>query len=247
MAGAGAKKFPAFSKLSSDDVNNYLADQVIMRFATTTARDAAFGGVGEPTLAEGMTAYIDADNSIYTYDGSNWVKMVSASQPPAMVLVAQGNLSGTATSFANCFTSEFDNYVIVLDKISFNSSADLYFRFMNNATPDANTNYFWAFVGLTLNGGAINSNASTGQSIGFTGITSSAANEPLSSATLTCYSPVLVQRTFITSNAYSYPSQFAMRFGGSHQNGNTSYNGIQFLTNAAVTVTGGVTIYGYRK
>lgn len=72
MAGAGAKKFPAFSKLTSDDVNNYLADQVIMRFATTSARDAAFGGVGEPTLAEGMTAYIDADNSIYTYDGSNW-------------------------------------------------------------------------------------------------------------------------------------------------------------------------------
>ena len=44
MAGAGAKKFPAFSKLTSDDVNNYLADQVIMRFATTNVRDDAFGG-----------------------------------------------------------------------------------------------------------------------------------------------------------------------------------------------------------
>jgi hypothetical protein len=73
MAGAGAKKFPAFSKLSSDDVNNYLADQVIMRFATTAARDAAFGGVGEPTLAEGMTAYIDDTNQIQSYNGSNWI------------------------------------------------------------------------------------------------------------------------------------------------------------------------------
>jgi hypothetical protein len=89
MAGAGAKKFPAFSKLSSDDVNNYLADQVIMRFATTAARDAAFGGVGEPTLAEGMTAYIDADNTIYTYDGSNWVKMVSASTPVGLEKIVE--------------------------------------------------------------------------------------------------------------------------------------------------------------
>ena len=112
MAGAGAKKFPAFSKLSSDDVNNYLADQVIMRFATTTARDAAFGGVGEPTLAEGMTAYIDADNSIYTYDGSNWVKMVSASQPVGLILIKTVSLAGAQSSMAvtDVFSSEFDNY-----------------------------------------------------------------------------------------------------------------------------------------
>jgi hypothetical protein len=81
MAGAGAKKFPAFSKLSSDDVNNYLADQVVMRFATTAARDAAFGGIGEPTLSEGMTAYIDDLNLLQTYDGSNWVGVASLLSP----------------------------------------------------------------------------------------------------------------------------------------------------------------------
>jgi len=47
-----------------------------MRFATTTARDNAFGGAGEPTLAEGMFAYIDADNSLYYYSGSTWSKYV---------------------------------------------------------------------------------------------------------------------------------------------------------------------------
>lgn len=100
MAGAGAKKFAAFSKLASDDVNNYLADQVIMRFATTTARDAAFGGVGEPTLAEGMTAYIDADNSIYTYDGSNWVEIAStlSKAPRGMVAYAQSTTTFAITT-----------------------------------------------------------------------------------------------------------------------------------------------------
>jgi hypothetical protein len=73
MAGLGAKLFTDGSVLNAAQVNGYLMDQSIMRFATTAARDAAFGGVGEPILAEGMTAYIDADNTIYTYDGSNWV------------------------------------------------------------------------------------------------------------------------------------------------------------------------------
>jgi hypothetical protein len=72
MAGAGAKLFVAGTILTAAQVNTYLMDQTIMRFATTAARDAAFGGAGEPTLAEGMFCYIDADDSLYYYDGSAW-------------------------------------------------------------------------------------------------------------------------------------------------------------------------------
>lgn len=72
MAGAGAKLFVSGDVLTAAQVNTYLMDQTIMRFATTTARDNAFGGVGEPTLAEGMFAYIDADNKLYFYTGSAW-------------------------------------------------------------------------------------------------------------------------------------------------------------------------------
>jgi len=72
MAGAGAKLFESGSILTAEQVNTYLMDQAIMRFATTAARDAAFGGSGEPTLAEGMFAYINADNKLYYYDGSAW-------------------------------------------------------------------------------------------------------------------------------------------------------------------------------
>jgi len=96
MAGAGAKKFPAFSKLASDDVNNYLMDQTIMRFATTTARDAAFGGLGEPTLAEGMTCYLDNTNEIQSYNGSNWVSVADTTSPRVLQIV-QGTTSTQAT------------------------------------------------------------------------------------------------------------------------------------------------------
>lgn len=77
MAGAGVKLFASGDILTAAQVNTYLQDQVIMRFATTTARDNAFGGVGEPTLAEGMFAYIDADNKLYFYDGAAWQEFSS--------------------------------------------------------------------------------------------------------------------------------------------------------------------------
>ena len=41
-------------------------------FATTTTRDAAFGGSGEKVLAEGQLAYIEASNVVQYYDGAAW-------------------------------------------------------------------------------------------------------------------------------------------------------------------------------
>ena len=42
-------------------------------FATTTTRDAAFGGAGEKALAEGQFAYIEATNTTQYYDGAAWL------------------------------------------------------------------------------------------------------------------------------------------------------------------------------
>jgi len=41
-------------------------------FADSTARDAAFGGTGEKTLAEGQMAYLEDTNATQYYDGSSW-------------------------------------------------------------------------------------------------------------------------------------------------------------------------------
>lgn len=88
MAGAGALLFTSGQVLTAAQVNTYLMDQTIMRFATTAARDAAFGGAGEPTLAEGMFAYIDADNSLYFYTGSAWEKYGLVNDSDQLVLAA---------------------------------------------------------------------------------------------------------------------------------------------------------------
>lgn len=88
MAGAGALLFTSGQVLTAEQVNTYLMDQSIMRFATTAARDAAFGGAGEPTLAEGMFAYIDADNTLYYYSGSSWVAYGITNDSDQLVLGA---------------------------------------------------------------------------------------------------------------------------------------------------------------
>ena len=88
MAGAGVKLFVSGDVLTAAQVNTYLQDQVIMRFATTAARDAAFGGAGEPTLAEGMFAYIDADNMLYFYTGTTWQTLINRFNDDDQIILA---------------------------------------------------------------------------------------------------------------------------------------------------------------
>lgn len=75
MAGAGAKLFTSGSVLTAAQVNTYLMDQAVMRFADEAARTAAFGGAGEPTLAEGMMSYLMDTNSVQVYDGTQWIEI----------------------------------------------------------------------------------------------------------------------------------------------------------------------------
>jgi hypothetical protein len=41
-------------------------------FATSVERDAAFGGTGEKTLAEGQFAFLEDTDTTQYYDGSTW-------------------------------------------------------------------------------------------------------------------------------------------------------------------------------
>jgi hypothetical protein len=101
MAGAGAKLFADGNKLFAADVNTYLMDQSVMRFADAAARDAAFGGVAEPIVAEGMCCYLQSDKCIYIYNGTSWVRAVSSTPLKSVAvnrsLSAQNNFSNQTT------------------------------------------------------------------------------------------------------------------------------------------------------
>lgn len=91
MAGAGYKLFNTGDVLTAAQVNTYLQEQAVMRFANATARTTALSGV----LAEGMVSYLDDVNQVQVYNGSSWVA-VGGSSP----LTTKGDLYTYSTADA---------------------------------------------------------------------------------------------------------------------------------------------------
>ena len=106
--GSGSKTFTAGAVLTASDVNNYLMEQSITYFATTAARDTAI-----TSPEDGMVAYIgsnDANEGLYTYNGTAWRKGPGWNAPWGVVPATAGGTSGLGyvlnTATQNITTAE---------------------------------------------------------------------------------------------------------------------------------------------
>lgn len=96
MAGAGYKLFNTGDVLTAAQVNTYLQEQAVMRFADATARTTALSSV----LAEGMMSYLQDTNAVEVYDGSAWVSIGSSGDITGVTAgtgISGGGTSGTVT------------------------------------------------------------------------------------------------------------------------------------------------------
>lgn len=82
--------FTASQVLTADQMNQSARTGVPV-FADTTARDAAFGGAGEKTLAEGQLCYLESTDKVQFYNGTSWANLGSVTN------VAAFTASGTWT------------------------------------------------------------------------------------------------------------------------------------------------------
>ena len=92
--GANAQTtVPSFTigQVLTADQQNQSARTGVPVFATTVERDAAFGGAGEKTLAEGQLCYLEDTNKVQYYDGAAWANLGSVTNVEAF------SASGTFT------------------------------------------------------------------------------------------------------------------------------------------------------
>jgi hypothetical protein len=162
--------------------------------------------------------------------------------------IASGTLSTATTDFVGCFTSDYTNYRIIIDGLSFSATGTLHYRMLSGTTPATGaTDYQHSYTGLTVGGAASNAN-NAGTDIGNFGTLNIGANNlPICSVAADILNPQTALRTLVISSTVLHPSALANRNGMSYHNVAASYDGIRISTFTATTVSGNVTIYGYRK
>jgi hypothetical protein len=209
-------------------------------FATTVTRDAAFGGAGEKTLAQGQYAFIEATNATQYYNGSAWV---AAGTTPGLVYITGASFSAqsTVSMAASTFTSTYKNYQVFLDITSVSAQLQVSVRVNNAGTPRTGASYFWG-TGVMNTAGA------------FTGSGSGSSSTPQivgADGTRGYHGQINV---FDPTNASSYTEVTAAGngnisgtngaiFGGYFYNAAEANDGLTFVTSTG-NMTGFYRVYG---
>jgi hypothetical protein len=206
-------------------------------FADSTARDAAFGGTGEKTLAEGQYAYLESTNQTLVYDGSNWVSVGVA---PGLVLVSSTTI-GTAVgsvTVTGAFSATYDNYrILISDGAAPGGNVQL-----NLTLGATTTGYSFNNLEMSYNAGTItgsNGNATTSWVRVGRGDTNNLDAE------IEIKSPFLAKRTTGQWRCSTSQVVSIWSVGGGYLDNATSYTAFT-ITPSSVTLTGGtIRVYGY--
>ena len=218
--------------LTAADLN--ITNSGIPVFATTTTRDAAFGGTGEKVLAQGQTCYIEATSTYQSYNGSAWVALTTA---PGLVLVKTQTIGTTVATVevTDAFSATYDAYKITVTGGA-SSAAVTELEIQLGASTTA---YDYAMVYSSYNNtvaavGAANQArwAYLGNGTGSSGL----------SLDINLINPFLAK---FTTYSTSIPSQtYAGTNNGRHAVA-TSYSGFTLRPNAGTLTGGTIRVYGY--
>jgi hypothetical protein len=213
-------------------------------FADTTARDAAFGGTGEKTLAEGQFAYIEATNTTQYYDGSTWQ---SVGTTPGLTYLTGASFS-TATSVSlpnSTFTSTYDHYRFILVLTALTADSTFSIRMRASGSDDTNANYATMFGGP-----ATNSTYLYGVNNGATSFTAAECDSGVVRYTcvIDILNPQKASPTYITGHIGFINTSVTALYGYSGAatyGGNTQFDAISFISSTASSMTGTYKVYGY--
>ena len=226
--------YTAGEVLTAADMN--ITNSGIPVFADSTARDAAFGGTGEKTLAEGQYAYLESTNATQVYDGSNWMSVGVA---PGLVLVKTQTIGTTVASvtLSDVFSSTYDNYLIVVSGGVGSTTGQMALTLGATATGYYRFGIYGTYSSATVQGIQNSNGTNWGDAVGMS--TNSL------SGTIELIAPNLAKRTSYSSSMQQVATGgYSLRSAGFLDDA-TQYTALT-LTCGTGTVTGGtVKVYGY--
>jgi len=207
-------------------------------FADSSARDAAFGGTGEKTLAEGQFAYLEDSDTTQYYDGSTWNPVGVA---PGLVLISSTTIGTTVSSVtvSNAFSSTYDNYKIVISGGVASASAPNLSLSLGATT----TGYYYGLAGTNYGGTANTIGGSNQAAFNFYGVGST------NTLHMNCdiMQPNLAKNTIATAYVGILATGGAGNFLGGFLNNSTQYTAFT-VTPSTGTITGGtIRVYGYQN
>jgi hypothetical protein len=229
--------YTAGEVLTAADMN--ITNSGIPVFATTVTRDAAFGGTGEKTLAEGQFAYIEATNTTQYYDGAAWQ---SVGVNPGLVYITGASFTSATTisMAAGVFTSTYKTYQIIF-QITSGADCQISVRVNNAGTPRTGSNYYGSSQRWPNSGSLeiTQSNGATSVNAGANG----AAR--LLSENFTVFDPIesSIRTTFCyTGFGSTDAGQYGSLNGGGSYHLTEANDGLTWIAGAAVT--GFYRVYG---
>jgi hypothetical protein len=211
-------------------------------FATTTTRDAAFGGTGEKVLAQGQLAYIEASDVVQYYNGSVWATLAPASAGALVYLTGASFSAVTSVSLAaNTFTSTYRNYKIVLHVTSASADMTGTMRMRAGGTDDTNGSYLAGGVQVSNGGATVTFSGNNATSWNIMDGQSAIGG----SMSMDLIAPQLSVRTFMNGTISDSDATYNVKGGAAGYvfNNTTSFDACTFIFSA--TSTGVYRVYGY--
>ena len=234
------KVFSNGSVLNASDLNDYLMNQSVMVFSSSTARASAIA-----TPIEGMLTYLEDTNAYEYWDGSAWVAFGGGGGGGDFTLVARTSFSAVAgQNFDNVFTSDYAVYRVVVENI-FSSTAGDTLEFQTRVGGVTRTNSYYGAIGTAIfnstgYNGTLNTNNAASLRIG-------TANLGPNTTTLSfdIYNVGTSAVARLTGNGLTGEMGIVTFFGG-YRLATEVVDGFR-LFGPAGNITGTVAIYGYGK
>ena len=205
-------------------------------FATTTTRDAAFGGTGEKTLAEGQFAYIEASNTTQYYDGAAWQTLGGG-----LTLIKTQTIGSAVSTVTvtDAFNSTYNAYKIIVSGGTASTTVQMRLQLGSTTTGYYFGGPFHQYDGAT-SGHLFGSNVASWQS--------GAGSTLQNSLNVELLNPNLANYTFFsTTYGQAVTSSGSGITLSGFLNDTTQYTAFTLFPNTG-TITGGIIrVYGYQN